>query len=111
MPRPSARQKTQTSKTPVAPRKRKRPTPSATSTGGSAGAAPSHETIAARAYALFLARGAQHGNDRADWIQAEDESRGSGRSPGGEEPGGDDALRNEDKPLRRARKPSRPTLE
>jgi hypothetical protein len=111
MPRPRALQKTQTSKTPVARRKRKSPTPYATSTGVSAGSAPSHETIAARAYALFLARGAQHGSDWADWIQAEGELRGSGRSPGGEEPGGDDALRSEDKPLRRARKPSRQTLE
>ena len=100
-----------TEKTPVARRKRKSPTSYATSTGVSAGSAPSHETIAARAYALFLARGAQHGNDWEDWIQAEGELRGSGRSLGGEEPGGDDALRSEDKPLRRARKPSRQTLE
>ena len=107
MPRPSVRQTTQTAKPPVARRQRKRPTPSATSPGGSAGAAPAHETIAARAYALFLARGAQHGNDRADWIQAEDELQGSGRSPGGKGPRGDDAVRSECTPLRRARNPSR----
>ena len=74
MPRPRALQKAQTAKTPVARRKRKSPTSHAASTAGSA---PSHEAIAARAYALFLARGAQHGSDWEDWIQAEGELRGA----------------------------------
>ncbi len=32
-----------------------------------------HEEIADRAYALFLARGGQHGDDLADWFRAEAE--------------------------------------
>jgi hypothetical protein len=35
----------------------------------------SHEEVAARAHALFLARGGQHGDDWADWFQAESELR------------------------------------
>ncbi len=38
-------------------------------------AAPSPEAIAARAYALFLRRGGAHGDDWADWLQAEAELR------------------------------------
>ncbi len=34
---------------------------------------PTGEEIAARAYEIFLARDRQHGNDRADWLQAETE--------------------------------------
>ena len=33
------------------------------------------ETIRARAYELFLARGARHGDDLADWFNAERELR------------------------------------
>ncbi len=36
---------------------------------------PSHTEIAARAYALFQQRGGQHGQDMADWLQAEAELR------------------------------------
>ncbi len=36
----------------------------------------SHEEIATRAYALFLARGGQHGDDLADWYHAEAELLG-----------------------------------
>ncbi len=39
---------------------------------------PSQEAIAARAYALFLARGGVHGDDWADWLQAEAELRAEG---------------------------------
>jgi hypothetical protein len=35
----------------------------------------SHQEIATRAYALFLARGGQHGDDWADWFRAEAEVR------------------------------------
>ncbi|HVB82002.1 MAG TPA: DUF2934 domain-containing protein [Candidatus Binataceae bacterium] len=35
------------------------------------------ETIRGRAYALFLARGATHGDDLADWLNAERELRGA----------------------------------
>jgi hypothetical protein len=34
---------------------------------------PSHEQIARRAYELFLARGAGHGQHEQDWAQAERE--------------------------------------
>lgn len=46
-----------------------------------------HEALAARAYALFLARGGQHGDDWSDWFHAEAELRQEieqGRSPDGE---------------------------
>jgi hypothetical protein len=32
---------------------------------------PSHGEVARRAYELFLARGAQHGADLHDWLEAE----------------------------------------
>ena len=32
-----------------------------------------HDQIAARAYALFLARGGTHGQDFEDWLRAEQE--------------------------------------
>jgi len=38
------------------------------------------ETIRLRAYELFLARGATHGNDLGDWLNAERELRGA-RNP------------------------------
>ncbi|HZO80764.1 MAG TPA: DUF2934 domain-containing protein [Candidatus Binataceae bacterium] len=38
-------------------------------------AEPNVEAIRARAYELFLARGAVHGHDLADWFQAERELR------------------------------------
>jgi hypothetical protein len=34
---------------------------------------PSYEEIAARAYALYEARGASHGDDLNDWLEAEHE--------------------------------------
>jgi hypothetical protein len=34
---------------------------------------PSHEEIAARAYALYEARGANDGDDLNDWLEAEHE--------------------------------------
>ncbi len=37
------------------------------------GAAPSVEQIQRRAYELFVARGADHGYDWADWFRAEQE--------------------------------------
>lgn len=35
-----------------------------------------HHEIAARAYLIWEASGRQHGNDRAQWLQAERELRG-----------------------------------
>jgi len=37
--------------------------------------APTPEQIAARAYEIFIARGAEHGRDQEDWYQAENELR------------------------------------
>jgi hypothetical protein len=45
---------------------------------GIASGPPAQEAIAARAYALFLARGGVHGDDWADWLQAEAELRAEG---------------------------------
>jgi hypothetical protein len=36
---------------------------------------PTNEQIAKRAYDIFLARGASHGSDLEDWLQAERELR------------------------------------
>ncbi|MGE0547751.1 MAG: DUF2934 domain-containing protein [Kofleriaceae bacterium] len=35
--------------------------------------APTHDQIAARAYALFINRGCVHGHDSEDWLTAEAE--------------------------------------
>lgn len=35
------------------------------------GMKPSHGEVARRAYELFLARGAHHGSDHQDWLEAE----------------------------------------
>ena len=44
-----------------------------------------YEDVARKAYDLFLARGAQHGDDVGDWLEAErqlvDETTPSPRSP------------------------------
>jgi hypothetical protein len=32
---------------------------------------PSFEDVAAEAYAIYMANGAQHGNDVTDWLEAE----------------------------------------
>lgn len=34
---------------------------------------PSHEHIAVRAYEIYITRGAEHGRDLDDWLQAERE--------------------------------------
>ena len=38
---------------------------------------PSHGEVARRAYELFLARGAHHGLDCQDWLEAERELNGA----------------------------------
>jgi hypothetical protein len=38
---------------------------------------PSHGEVARRAYELFLARGARHGFDCQDWLEAERELNGA----------------------------------
>ncbi len=42
---------------------------------GAAAAEPPEETIARRAYEIYVARGASDGNDLDDWLQAERELR------------------------------------
>ena len=73
MPKPASPRKTKSSKVSAPQKRRSTPAPRA-----ARGAAPptsrvSQETLAARAYAFFLARGGRHGNDWADWFQAEEE--------------------------------------
>jgi len=43
------------------------------------GAWPTQEDVKRRAYELFIARGGIHGNDQADWFQAERELAAAGR--------------------------------
>ena len=58
--------------TPSAPTRR---APTAESISTRSSSAPTLEQIAARAYEIFIARGAQHGRDQEDWYQAENELR------------------------------------
>jgi hypothetical protein len=51
--------------------RRKNPVPTSNPEGAAQALTISHEEIAARAYALFLARGGQHGDDWSDWFRAE----------------------------------------
>jgi hypothetical protein len=57
--------------------RKRRNSPAPSSSRKEAPAAPmlSYEALAARAYALFLARGGQPGDDLRDWFQAEVELR------------------------------------
>ena len=54
----------------------------ATSETGPGSDLPDHEEVARRAYRRFEERGGQHGDDQADWFEAEREVR---RSSGGVE--------------------------
>jgi hypothetical protein len=60
--------------------RRRRPIPAepALPVHGENAGPPSQEAIAARAYALFLARGGAHGDDWTDWLRAEAELRAEG---------------------------------
>ena len=59
------------------PARRRSDAPAPSTNGAEAPMAPtiSYEDLAARAYVRFLARGGQHGDDWADWFQAEAELR------------------------------------
>jgi hypothetical protein len=60
------------------------PTPSSKPEETRRAATASHEDLAARAYAIFLARGGEPGDDWRDWFQAEAELRreqGAPKSP------------------------------
>jgi hypothetical protein len=41
---------------------------------------PTYDEIAAEAYAIYEARGSQHGQDTSDWLEAERRLRNRGRS-------------------------------
>jgi hypothetical protein len=56
--------------------RRSAPSPASSLEGPSRAFPVSHEEIASRAYALFLARGGQPGDDLADWFRAEAELLG-----------------------------------
>ena len=70
MPKQSMPRKTKTSDGPARSR-RGTPAPEGRPEGNSHGPTPFQEEIAARAYELYLARGRRHGDDWADWFQAE----------------------------------------
>ena len=64
----------QPSPEPVKTRGRRSPeSPAALPAAATATSAPAPELIARRAYALFQARGGDHGNDVEDWLEAERE--------------------------------------
>lgn len=65
--------KTKTPDRPITRRRRKSPGATISPEGASSAPSVIHQEIAARAYELFLTRGCQHGNDWADWFQAEAE--------------------------------------
>ncbi len=71
MPKARTPRKTKTSEKPAPGRGRSRPPAASRPEGASLASTVFHEQIAARAYELFLARGGQHGDDLADWFQAE----------------------------------------
>ena len=75
MPKPTSPRNIKASNGPAASRHRASPAPSANGRKTAMAPTLSHEALAARAYALFLARGGQPGNDLGDWLQAEAELR------------------------------------
>lgn len=75
MPKQGSPRKTKPSDGSAASRRRNTPVPSFHPAEAPPGSAPPHDELAARAYALFLTRGGQHGDDWRDWFQAEAELR------------------------------------
>ncbi len=73
MPKPGTPRKTMTTDKPVTRKRRSNPALVSTPAGASPASTVTHEEIAGRAYMLFLARGGAHGDDLADWFQAEAE--------------------------------------
>lgn len=77
--------KTKTSEKATARRRRSSPAPTFSPESVSPVSTFSHEEIARRAYAFFLGRGGQHGDDWGDWFRAEAEllrERSESSSPG-----------------------------
>jgi hypothetical protein len=84
MRKPGAPRTTKASTGSTAPGRPTPPTPSSKPEEARRAATTSHEELAARAYAIFLARGGKPGDDLRDWFQAEAELRreqGTSRSP------------------------------
>ena len=73
MPKPGTPRKIKRPEGPTARRERNIPGPASEPEETSTARTIPHEEIADRAYALFLARGGQHGDDLADWFRAEAE--------------------------------------
>ncbi|MBI2115693.1 MAG: DUF2934 domain-containing protein [candidate division NC10 bacterium] len=73
MPKPGTPRKIKRSEGPTARRERNTPGRASGREETSTDSTIPHEEIADRAYALFLARGGQHGEDLADWFRAEAE--------------------------------------
>lgn len=73
MPKAGTLRKTTISERPIARRRRGNPAPASNSEGLSPAPTIPHEEIAACAYAHFLGRGGQHGDDWEDWFRAEAE--------------------------------------
>jgi Protein of unknown function (DUF2934) len=71
MTSPGSRQTHDTAKTQIIHQEERSIAPDAHPNETAAGPPLSHEEIASRAYALFLARGGQHGDDLGDWLRAE----------------------------------------
>lgn len=67
--------KTKTEKRPTVRTKGANPAPTSNPGDGHLASTLSQNEIAARAYALFLARGGQPGDELRDWFQAEAELR------------------------------------
>lgn len=76
MPKEGTPRRTMTSGRPAAQRRQTGPAPASSPEGISLASLEFHDDIAARAYEIFLARGGQHGDDWADWLQAEAEVLG-----------------------------------
>jgi len=73
MPKTGTTRKTTTTKRAKSAIRPKRPNPTTSPQGDVPTPPVSHDEIAARAYALFLERGGQDGDDWSDWFRAEAE--------------------------------------
>ena len=75
MPKGVSPRTTKPSNGPAARKRRTSPASGSNGEGAPLASVVSHESVAARAYGLFLARGGQPGDDLRDWFQAEAELR------------------------------------
>ncbi len=80
--RPGSRRTPAIAKTPIIHPEANSRAPDAHPNATAAGPPLSHAEIATRAYALFLARGGQHGDALGDWFRAEAALREERNPPG-----------------------------